>query len=188
MIPFARHGDLLVSQLDGFEAALLASLVAQVADLLGGHAGKQEPSSDPFVQWEREFGPGVELDRADPVIARLFPDAYDDPAASGEHHRFSQEALRRDRVEDSAFVADALHALGEEGGDLVIDVDAVERWLRVVNGVRLSLAVRLGIETQSDHTELESLSPRDPRGQIVDLYDWLGLVLESLLEALHADD
>lgn len=188
MIPFSRHGNRLVAQLDGFEAVLLASLVGEVVELLGGRVGREAPSSDPFTQWEREFAPGAELDRTEPVIARLFPDAYNDPGASGEHHRYSQEGLRRERIEDSEFVVDALNALGDDGGELVIEVDAVERWLRVVNGVRLSLAVRLGIETQADHAALESMSPRDLRSQIVDIYDWLGMVLESLVEALHAGD
>ena len=63
------------------------------------------------------------------------------------------------------------------------DLDA---WLKTLNGVRLSLAVRLGIESEDDHADLEKLPARDPRTQLVALYDWLGLVLESLLEAAHS--
>lgn len=186
MIPFSRRGEDLVAHVDGFEAALMISLVGQVAELLGGRAPRAQ-SSDPFAQWESEFEPGVELDRSDPVIARLFPDAYEDAGAAGEHHRFSQEALRRDRIADSDAVLAVLGDVGEDGGELVVPADAAEAWLRVFNGVRLSLAVRLGIETDTDHADLEALSTRDPRSQIVDLYDWLGLVLESLLDALHRD-
>ncbi len=185
MIPFQRDHDALVAHVDGFEAALLASLVSQVAELLGGDVPRGQ-ATDPFAQWESEFEPGVELDRDDPVVERLFPDAYDDPAAADEHHRLSQESLRRARIADSQRVLGVLDAVEDDGGPLVVPVDAVEAWLRVLNGVRLSLAVRLGIETESDHAELEALSPRDLRSQIVDLYDWLGLVLESLLEALHS--
>lgn len=60
----------------------------------------------------------------------------------------------------------------------------MEAWLRVLNGVRLALAVRLGVETASDYDQLSALPARDPRAQLVDLYDWLGFVQESLLEAL----
>lgn len=182
MIPFARVGADLVARVDGFEAALLSSLVRQVADLLGGHAGT-ERTEDPFARWEAEFDAGVELDRSDPVIGRLFPDAYEDPAAAGEHHRFTQESLRRGRVEDSDVVADALAPLTSDGGALVVAPDAVEAWLRVLNGVRLALSVRLGVDTQADHDLLSALPAKDPRSQLVDLYDWLGMVLESLLEA-----
>ena len=186
MIPFSRSGADLLAEVDGFEAALLASLVGQVAELLGGSPGAAPSPEDPFAQWEREFEPGVELDRSDPVIQRLFPDAYADPGAAGEHHRLSQEPLRQGRVADSERVLAVLSRLGEDGGVLVVPEADAEAWLKVFNGVRLSLAVRLGIESEADHQELEALPPRDPRAQIVDLYDWLGMVLESLLEALHA--
>lgn len=187
MIPFSRSGTDLVAEVDGFEAALLASLVGQVAELLGGSAaGPASEGEDPFTQWEREFDPGVELDRSDPVIERLFPDAYADPGAAGEHHRLSQERLRQSRVEEAGRVLAVLAGLGDDGGVLVVPQQDAETWLKVFNGVRLSLAVRLGIESEADHLDLEALPPRDPRAQIVDLYDWLGMVLESLLEALHA--
>lgn len=183
MIPFVREGDDLVASFEAFEAALLASLVGQVADLLGG-SGPVTHEQDPFAQWAAEFRAGVNLDRSDPVIARLFPDAYEDATAAGEHHRFSQEALRRGRIEDAEVVSAALVPIGEAGGAVVVGPEAVEAWLRVLNGVRLALAVRLGVETASDYDQLSALPARDPRAQLVDLYDWLGFVQESLLEAL----
>lgn len=189
MIPFSPSGTDLVAELDGFEASLLASLVGQVAELVGGSPAPSPAAaegSDPFAQWEQEFSAGVELDRSDPVIERLFPDAYTDPVAAGEHHRLSQELLRQGRVADSEAVLSALTGLGEDGGTLVVPAEQAEVWLRTLNGVRLSLAVRLGVESEADHRALEALPARDPRSQIVDLYDWLGGVLESLVEALHA--
>ncbi len=46
--------------------------------------------------------------------------------------------------------------------------------------------MRLGIESESDHTALQALSARDPRTQLVSLYDWLAYMLESLIEAGEA--
>ncbi|MDO5534573.1 MAG: DUF2017 domain-containing protein [Propionibacteriaceae bacterium] len=187
MIPFAREGDVLVTELDDFEVSLIASLVSQVVELVGGSAPSAPAASeDPFALWASEMGPAATLDRSDPVVARLFPDAYADEVAAAEHRRYSEEALRRARVADADVVLAGLAATREGAEPLVIHERDADAWLKTLNGVRLSLAVRLGIESESDHAELERLSARDPRTQLVSLYDWLGLVLESLLEALHA--
>ncbi|HHU38332.1 MAG TPA: DUF2017 domain-containing protein [Propionibacterium sp.] len=183
MIPFERDGHELVSELDDFEVALISSLVAQVSELIG--SGGVEASSDPFAQWAREMRGSAPLDRSDPVVARLFPDAYNDEAAAAEHRRYSQDALRRERIEQSCVVLADLAATRDGEEPLVIALEDVDAWLRTLNGVRISLAVRLGIESESDHAALEKLSARDPRTQLVALYDWLGFVLESLLEAAH---
>ncbi|QIK71310.1 hypothetical protein G7070_02195 [Propioniciclava coleopterorum] len=48
MIPFSRRGEDLVAHVDGFEAALMISLVGQVAELLGGRApGRSRATRSP---------------------------------------------------------------------------------------------------------------------------------------------
>lgn len=185
MKAFRRDGDHLVGDLEEAEVALLVSLVSQVDELLGGGGDPAASAgADPFLAWETEFGPGVALDRTDPVIARLFPDAYaDDEAAAAEYRRYAAEDQRRARVADNRVVLAALAATGGGAELLVIKDVEVGAWLKSVNGVRLSLAVRLGIESESDHRALEELPLRDPRMQIVAIYDWLGLMLESILDA-----
>lgn len=182
MIPFAKDGDDLVAELADFEVALVASLVGQVSELIGG-SGASEASEDPFVRWARELGGSAPLDRSDPVVARLFPDAYEDEAAAVEHRRYSQDALRRGRISDAELVLADLAATKDGEVPLVVSSNDLDAWLKTLNGVRLSLAVRLGIESDADHEELEQLSARDPRTQLVALYNWLGIVLESLLDA-----
>lgn len=181
MRPFVREEDALVAELDDFEIALMASLVSQVAELIGD-TGAPGASEDPFARWAREFSQAP-LDRSDPVVARLFPDAYDDELAAAEHRRYSQDALRRARIDESGLVLADLAATAEGQNPLRVPLDHVEAWLKTLNGVRLSLAVRLGIESDDDHAALQSLSARDPRTQLVSLYDWLAYVLESLLDA-----
>ena len=184
MIPFVREGAALVAELDDFEVALVASLVSQVVELVGG-TPQPAAAADPFAQWAREMGGAPGLDRSDPVVARLFPDASSDERAAAEHRRFSEGALQQARIADSQRVLAALAATREGEEPLVVPDAEVEAWLKTLNGVRLSLAVRLGIESESDHDDLERLPARDPRTQLVALYDWLGLMLESLIEAVH---
>lgn len=185
MKEFRRSGDQLVTELEEVEVALLTSLVSQVDELLGGAGERSVASADPFEVWADEFAAGVPLDRSDPVIGRLFPDAYaDDETAAAEYRRYAAEAQRRARVDDNRIVLTALAATDGGGAPLAIATDEVGAWIKTLNGVRLSLAVRLGIESEADHRRLERLSLRDPRTQVVAIYDWLGMVLESILEAL----
>lgn len=187
MIPFDRAGDDLFAELDDFEVSLIESLVGQIVDLIGGAtqvAPAPGASEDPFSMWAQEFSSPT-LDRKDPVIARLFPDAYDDELEAAEHRRYSQEGLRRGRVDAASVVLADLRATLHGEKNLVIPDDHVDAWLKTLNSVRIALAVRLGIESEEDHAELERLGVRDPRAQLVALYDWMGAFLESLLEAAH---
>lgn len=185
MTPFVKDGTDLIAELDDFEVALVSSLVSQVSELIGGGDGPVA-SDDPFAAWTQELQAGAPLDRSDPVVARLFPDAYVDEVAAAEHRRYSHDALRQARIADADVVLEDLAATRDGEEPLTIAADGVEAWLKTLNGVRLSLAVRLGIESESDHADLDALPARDPRTQLVSLYDWLGMVLESLLEAAHS--
>lgn len=60
----------------------------------------------------------------------------------------------------------------------VIELDA---WLKTLTAVRLSLAVRLGIETTSDAEELDQLPDEDPRLYIYRVYEWIAYLTENLI-------
>ena len=182
---FERDDEDLLADMEEVEVALLSSLISQVNELLGGNH-VASASDDPFEAWAKEFDEGVRLDLSDPLIQRLFPDAYaDDPVAAAEHRRFSQDELRRDRVTDGMLVLSDLGATRDGELPLVIPPGHVDAWLKTINGVRLSLAVRLGIETDADMSDLRRMSVRDPRTQLLAIHDWLGVLLESLLDALY---
>ena len=95
MRPFSRHGPVIRLRLTEYEATLLESLFDQLATLL---EGDREPvrDGDPFARWQAEFSETGQVDHSDPVIARLFPEAYpDDPAASAEFRRFTRPGNAR---------------------------------------------------------------------------------------------
>lgn len=184
MKPFSPDGDRFVARLEEVEVALLASLVEQLCGLLGD--GEDVASEDPFTRWAGELSAPEALDRDDPVVRRLFPDAYgDDRGASEEFHRYTAADQRRARLQAAHVVLADLAATGEGRRKLRVASTDVDAWLKTVNAVRLSLAVRLGIEAESDHDELEALPARDPRTYVLAVYDWLGYVLESLLGSVH---
>jgi Domain of unknown function (DUF2017) len=117
----------------------------------------------------------------DPALARLLPDAYrDDPDASGEFRRYTEQSLRSAKQEVAQTVLDTLPA---DGGPVKLSRDQAQSWLRALNDVRLTLGVRLGV-TEEFEDEWRQLDPLDPRATAFEVYAWLGDVQESLVQAL----
>ena len=67
--------------------------------------------------------------------------------------------------------------------DVELDEPAAESWLRSFTDLRLALAVRLGVE-EGDEAYWHSLDDDDPRAQAHDIYEWVGYLQESLVDAL----
>jgi hypothetical protein len=160
---FVRDGTVCVARFGPGEAAVLNEVMLEVITLL----------SEGF-------------DRADPVVERLFPDIYpDDPAVSAELRRYTEDDLRSAKLEQAALLLDALPA---EGGDVVLDEEQAETWLRALTDVRLALGLRLSI---SDDTDLEDEldeavlhDPTSPRVGQLSVYAYLTYLQESLVGAL----
>ena len=74
---------------------------------------------------------------------------------------------------------------GDDGDrvEVELDPDEVQAWLRALTDVRLSLAVRLGIETDED-TMLVAQSDDEAVAAMSDIFEWLGYVQETLVAAL----
>ena len=178
---FKRTGSLIRMRLSDYEAGLLASLVEQLVELI--EADSAEPaSSDPFELWQAELAASEPLDRSDPVITRLFPDAYPhDPIASAEFRRLTQTRQRNDRRDQADVVLRALEEC--EGGARPVQVQLadLDAWLKTLTALRLSLASRLGIRTADDVDDVEELGDDDPRSFVFQLYEWLAYLTESLL-------
>lgn len=181
MSDVVRKGPVIKLRLTEYEATMLESLLDQLSTLLAGDADPVVPD-DPFERWQAEFSETEPLDRSDPVIERLFPQAYrDDPAASAEFRRFTESRQRQARVDQAELVMDALRA--SDGGRRAVQVRVVEldQWLKALTALRLSLAVRLGIERVEDTEALEVLGDDDPQGYTYRVYEWLGYLTEALL-------
>ncbi|CAA9397245.1 MAG: DUF2017 domain-containing protein [uncultured Nocardioides sp.] len=194
MSGFARHrrSRRVIATFTGFEADLLRSLASQMVELLRNE--RAEPAAattDPFERMMAEFS-GPTTIPEDPVLARLFPTAYpDDPDAAADFRRFTEGTLRDGKAAAAGTIIDTLEDAGlppeltEDG--LVIDVELeegeAETWMRAFTDIRLALATRLGVE-EGDEDYWLSLPDEDPRAQAHDIYDWVGLLQESLIEAL----
>jgi hypothetical protein len=184
-----RRGRVL-GMFSPLEAELLRSLVSQVVELVHDQSPERQPSDDPL---EALLDLGGPLSRPeDPVLARLLPDAYaDDEDAAGEFRRYTERALRDQKAEQGRRVIADLEDAGlgaevdpdDEPIEVELVGEQVEAWLRCLTDVRLALAIRLGVE-EGDEDYWNSLPEDDPRAYMHDVYDWLGYVQETLVQAL----
>ena len=178
---FKRTGSLIRIRLADYQAGLLTSLVEQLIELIEADAAEPE-TADPFELWQAELATSEPLDRTDPVIARLFPDAYPgDPAASAEFRRLTQTRQRNDRRDQAEVVLAALADSESAGRPVQVPLADLDAWLKTLTALRLSLASRLGIRTADDAEDLEALDDGDPRSYVYRLYEWLGYLTEGLI-------
>ena len=186
-----RRGGGAVATFSGFEADLLRSLASQLVELLRNERAAPHGDGDPLEQLLDFSGPTTEPE--DPVLARLFPTAYpDDPEAAGEFRRFTEGGLRDNKASSAVAMIDALEEAGlppelDQNG-LVVDVElsAPEGlgWLKSFTDIRLALATRLGIEADEDEDDWFDLPEDDPRLHVYEIYQWVGYLQETLVEAL----
>jgi hypothetical protein len=197
MFRSTRDGGVTV-RLSGGEATLLRTLVVPVMQLLkdpsrpsapaaasaSAEAAAPDDSADVFADLEKQFSSPDEPDPelpADPVAARLLPDAYkDDPEKAGEFRKYTESSLREAK---KYFAQTLLETLPPEGGKVRLTGDQARDWLRALNDIRLMFGVRLEV-TEEFEEQLAALDPKDPRLAAFEVYGWLGMVQESLVHAL----
>jgi len=193
MSGFARHrrSRQVIANFTGFEADLLRSLASQLVELLRNEEAAPK-DQDPFEAMMDFSGPTNEPE--DPVLARLFPTAYaDDEEAAAEFRRFTEGSLRDGKSRAAIAIIDGLEEAGlppeltEEGlhFDVELDEATAQTWLRSFTDIRLALATRLGVEAGDEHY-WHSLPDDDPRAQAHDIYEWVGYLQETVVEALTA--
>jgi hypothetical protein len=173
------------------EAHLLVNLLGQLVELLRDRNGEDESAPDPLFAQLGMGGSHVPPD--DPVLQRLLPDGYtDDLDASGDFRRYTERALSETKVANARTVIASLVEGGLDPADVEtndakveveLDAAAVQAWLRSLTDIRLSVAVRLGIESDED---LVAVADSDDETVVVmsDIYDWLGYVQETLVQSL----
>lgn len=163
MTVFRRRGDRLVASLAVDEVRVLRKVASEVVGLL----------TDGF-------------DHSDPVIGRLFPEVYpDDRIGTAEFRRYTEGDLKTGKIDQAGAV---LAALPETSGEVQLDAEAAEAWLRALNDARLAMAVRLEIKDGMDlGAELDAAMAEDPSSSRVfqlSVYAYLGYLQESLLSAM----
>jgi hypothetical protein len=127
-------------------------------------------------------------DRDDPAVERLFPDVYpEDPIEAAEFRRYTEPDLHSAKLEQARVVLDSIVP---SGGEVRLDEETADMWLRALTDVRLILGTRLGVQDETDiQAELDEAVGRDPSSPRVDqlsVYAYLSFLQESLVGALSA--
>ncbi|MGI5213718.1 DUF2017 domain-containing protein [Plantactinospora sp. CA-290183] len=161
---FRRQGEYCVATFAPDEVRVLRKVASEVVGLL----------TDGF-------------DHTDPVVARLFPDTYpESPGDSAELRRYTEGDLKTGKVDQAGAVLAMLPPA--TGGQVRLDGEAAEAWLRAINDARLAMGVRLEISAETDlGDELDDAVLHDPTSSRVfqlSVYAYLGYLQESLLGAL----
>jgi hypothetical protein len=191
MSGFKRHrrSGACVATFTAFEADLLRSLAGQLIELLRNESATAPVQADDDLERLLDFsGPTTVPD--DPVLARLFPTAYpEDEEAAGDFRRFTENTLRDGKAGGAASIIDALEEAGlssepVDGTFIDVELDAGDAmtWMRSFTDMRLAIATRLEVE-EGDEDYWHSLPDDDPRAQVHDIYDWLGYLQETLVQA-----
>jgi hypothetical protein len=188
---FVRRRGVLTTALSAYEVELLTSLVRQVVELVSDGEPENFATPDPTEDAFEALTAGLQADpdspevSDDPVLRRLFPNAYPhDADASSDFRRFTERGLRTTKVTDAQLVLDDLATTEAGRLDLRVQPEHVEAWLRTLTSVRLAVATRLGVVDSESADELAQLDPSDPRSYMVSVYDWLGFAQETLVGAL----
>lgn len=161
---FRRHGAQCVATFAPDEARVLRKVASEVVGLL----------MDGF-------------DHEDPVVGRLFPDTYPgSPEDSAEFRLYTEGDLKTAKIDQAGAILAVLPADG--GGEVRLDGEGAEAWLRAINDARLAMGVRLEIKDGTDLTEeLDDAILHDPTSTRVfqlSVYAYLGYLQESLLNAM----
>lgn len=189
---------------DPVEAALMRDLTAQLVELV--EDGVPTETEDPFAA-ALGIGPGVAPE--DPVLARLLPDAYTAPGAqsdreqeenSHEFRRYTEMSLRQLKGGRARAVSQELAGDPRDPVDVRLDETGAQAWLTVLTDLRLALAARIGLDTETDAEELDELAhaaavaqargtggpdvEQDPRIGVHQVYTWLRHLQESLVSSM----
>jgi hypothetical protein len=151
----ARGGGFELRLPEG-ERRLLADLVPQLRQALTQGAGGS--------------GGGV----VDPGLRRLFPSAYaDDAERDAEYRELVHDDLLARRLVALDVVESTLDATR-------LDEEQLLTWMTAVNALRLVLGTRLDVSEETDPVP----APDDPDAAALAVYGYLGLLLESIIDAL----
>lgn len=176
MSSFTRTDRGLVLQLDEAEVPVLRQTATEVLDIIVDR-DQEAKAEDPLARM-------VEISTNDtlpenPILARLFPNAYDDEHLASEFRRYTETSLQGKKQQAITNLLASLPVTG--AAQIELDADGIDLWLRAINDLRLALGVVLGVDEDSDERFAE-ISEEDPIFFTLQIFYWLGWLQENLLE------
>jgi len=165
----------VVLRVDQVERGLLMSVARQVMDLV--QPAEASADQDPLAAQLGWVDGDVGISD-DPAVARLLPDAYDDPDDARDFRRFTENDLRQSKMQHAMTVVEEIERSGEK-----VAVTSTDSWLGLLNDARIAIGTRIQI-SEDNHEELAGLPDGDPRSGLFHVYDWLTFLQESLVRCM----
>lgn len=120
---------------------------------------------------------------SDPALAKLLPDASDDPVVAAEHRRLTEADLiaqKTGRLREAQFLL--------ETDKIVLEKENAQRFAQALNDVRLVLAERLEIRDEQDAARvsevLDAAEVETPEEYLALVYNLVSWVQDTLMSAL----
>jgi hypothetical protein len=133
-----------------------------------------------FAELQDTLEPGA-LEPDDPVRERLYPAGYEDDEAAQAFRELTESGLRQDRLERTdRCLAELLSARSLVRTDIHLDAESADRWIRVLNDMRLTFGTRLDISEDDDY----DLDADDPEVYVRARYVWLTALQDMLVTSL----
>ncbi|MDK7748747.1 DUF2017 domain-containing protein [Brevibacterium sp. UMB10442] len=171
-----------IVEVEPVERRLLAGLFSDAAELLGGDDAETEAD-----ELAKLVGMSSGERPTDPAVLRLLPDVdAEDPEHAAEFRRLTERDIRESKL---ANFRTALFTL-DRSGRAELTEDQARAWATALGDVRLILATRLGIATESDLENLLETLDQQPESTVmtVNVYELLtwaqDRITTILLEAL----
>ncbi|WP_044492883.1 DUF2017 family protein [Nesterenkonia massiliensis] len=202
------HERRLISQLCADVISLLERRGEQITDGAAESAADQGSAAgdDVFAHFRRELaGLGVGLDDSaaaqeaepaglsapeDPVLARLLPEAAEDPQEAAQLRRLTEASLRESKLADLRTARMLL-----ESDPVTLTEEQAPIFGRALNDVRLTLATRLGIEDEADAEQIHQMAGTSQAAtteqfmaEVYAFTTWLQETLFSAMLELLPDD
>jgi uncharacterized protein YbjQ (UPF0145 family) len=131
----------------------------------------------------------------DPALQRLLPNAYrDDAEAAAEFRRFTATGLTERKIANAQAVRAALtvdmaadddeapdDGIASALGGILLRGHSAQQWLSTITDLRLTIANRLGIESDDDEGRTDEAAM-----PLQESYYWLGELQEMIVQALDS--
>ena len=176
MASFTKSNRGLLLRLDESEVPILRRTASEVLEIISDRQ-TVTPSDDPLARMV-----GISTNDQlpeNPVLARLFPDAYADDQSAREFRRYTESSLHEKKEQAIVNLLTSLPASGEAKIDL--DLFEIDEWMRAINDLRLALGVVLEIDEDYD-ARFADVSENDPLFITVHVFYWLGWLQQNLIE------
>lgn len=200
MRPFVAGPTGYRAVLDAVEREVIASIVAEIVELLGSDLDVVPPDPEGATLLARAMTPASAVAPDDTAVRRLLPDASrDDAEVSQEFRRLTEGDLRDTKVRRLVAFRQLLRASEEH---VVVARDAASDVAATLTDIRLVLADRLDLadddRVEALYVELEDDEPGDlaapeaaelahRRRFLGSVYALLTYLQESLLTAMLRD-